>query len=95
MVKDQAFDTLEQTYWRACVVIQAMHDKPWWRVGILNRRPWRNPRKFKEHGHSFVSRLWNYCMTVHDCADPAVGCSCFGSYRFPKIGAISAPNESK
>lgn len=62
-------------------VILAMKHRPWWRVGVLLRRPWRRHGPFA-YGFSF-RELRNWTLIVHDCADPAIGCSCSGSFRFP------------
>lgn len=72
---------MKPSYERACEVIQAMHRKPWWRVSILNRKPWRRHSLFR-YGYT-LRELWNWLTVVHDCKDPAVGCSCSGGYRFP------------
>ncbi len=63
---------------REQAVIQAMHSRPWWRIGIVGRRPWRaswRPRTLRQ--------LWQWLTAAHDCRDPAVGCSCSGGFRFP------------
>jgi len=63
-------------------VIEAIHHKPWWKIGILYRRPWRaswRPRTLRE--------IVSWLLAAHDCADPAVGCSCSGGFRFPTGGA--------
>ncbi len=62
---------------QAC--IEAIHRKPCWRIGILLRRPWRDQ-------HPTLSVI-DWLFRAHDCSDPAVACSCSGSFRFPKIGA--------
>ena len=63
---------------REQAVIQAMHNRPWWRIGILARKPWCaswKPRTLRQ--------LWQWLAAAHDCQDPAVGCSCTGGFRFP------------
>lgn len=65
---------------RSNAVIQAMHDRPWWRTGFLLRRPWRVSSKT---AGSVWYRLRTWFNVTHDCSDPAIGCSCAGSYRFP------------
>lgn len=32
-----------------------------------------------------LRNLVNWIRFAHDCQDPQVGCSCTGSYRFPKV----------
>ena len=75
-------DAIERQLRREQAVIQAMHRKPWWRVGILNRRPWRSTAR-RGGGETLRSWVWGWLTKVHDCADPAIGCSCSGSFRFP------------
>jgi hypothetical protein len=58
-------------------VIEAMHRRPWWRVGVLHRRPWRKRWPSDVHG------LWDWLTKTHDCSDPMVGCSCTDGFRFP------------
>lgn len=67
---------------REQMVIAAMHQKPWYRAGILARRPWRSALR-RQRGESTLAWAWAWLTVVHDCADPAVGCSCSGSFRFP------------
>lgn len=62
---------------REQATIQAMHNRPWWRVSILLRRPWKAKKD------ELKASLWDYLTKVHDCTDPAVGCSCTGDFRFP------------
>lgn len=64
-------------------VIAAMHQKAWYRVGVLARRPWRSALR-RQRGESILAWVWAWLTVAHDCADPAVGCSCSGSFRFPK-----------
>lgn len=45
------------------------------------RRPWRSPFTPRLH---IRGDLWNWLCNAHDCADPSVGCSCHGGYRFPR-----------
>ena len=75
---------LEKQLRREQACIQAMHDRPWWRVGILRRRPWRSTiRRWPKE--SILSHLWAWLFVIHDCQDPAVGCSCSGGFRFPLV----------
>ncbi len=62
---------------RERAAIEAVHALPWWRVGILLRRPWRAR-------DVFACTTWRqWLFEVHDCQDPAVACSCSGGFRFP------------
>lgn len=64
---------------REQAVIEAMHRRPWWRVGILLRRPWRaswRPETLRD--------VWPWLTVAHDCQDPVIGCSCSGGFRFPR-----------
>lgn len=45
---------------------------------FLWRRPWRAP------GHVPLRGFWQWLRNAHDCADPAVGCSCSGGFRYPR-----------
>lgn len=63
---------------REQAVIEAMHRRPWWRLGILHRRPWRA---------SYFTNIWTWLRVAHDCQDPMIGCSCSGSFRFPLEGS--------
>lgn len=80
MIDFKKWIDLEQ-YYRQLDAIEANHALPWWRVGILLRRPWRRepifgiPKSFKY--------LWGWLTLVHDCQDPAIMCSCSGGFRFP------------
>jgi hypothetical protein len=67
---------------REQAVIEAMHRKPFWRVGILHRRPWRSGLK-RSNGESLFSWIRSWLFVIHDCKDPAIGCSCSGGFRFP------------
>lgn len=59
---------------------------------FLWRRPWRSPggvpgliesvRRAKTPGVA-VRNAWGWIAAAHDCADPAVACSCTGGFRFP------------
>jgi hypothetical protein len=69
---------MEEQLRRERAVIAAMHARPLWRVGILLRRPWRSPTRPQT-----IRDLWPWLRFAHDCADPAVGCSCSGGFRFP------------
>lgn len=73
---------LESQLRREQAVIQAIHGRPWWRVGILLRRPWRS--SFRLRDVRSARSLWAWLAVVHDCLDPAVACSCSGSFRFPR-----------
>jgi hypothetical protein len=76
-------DVLEEQLRKEQACIQAMHHRPWWRVGILRRRPWRSPTR-RWPGEPLLGYLWAWLFVKHDCQDPAVGCSCQGGFRFPK-----------
>jgi len=65
---------------QACIA--AIHRRPWWRKGILLRRPWGHRRVPLRS----LRRFWGWLTTTHDCADPAVACSCSGGFRFPHRG---------
>jgi hypothetical protein len=69
---------------REQTVIEAMHRKPFWRVGILHRRPWRSGLK-RLNGESLFSWIRSWMFVIHDCKDPAIGCSCSGGFLFPTI----------
>jgi hypothetical protein len=69
---------------REQAVIEAMRRKPIWRVGILDRRPWRSKLR-KLNGESWFSWAWSWLFAIHDCSDPAIACSCSGGFRFPSI----------
>lgn len=63
-------------------------------LGILWRRPWRSPAR---PGWSRtaplgvnVRNLIGWISAAHDCADPSVGCSCSGGFRFPRPQADDA-----
>lgn len=68
---------------RERTVIAAMHRQR--HLHILRRKPWRSRVKPIE-GSTLrvkISSLWQWLRKAHDCADPAIGCSCSGSFRFP------------
>lgn len=44
------------------------------------RRPWRSPVPVPRPGRG----LWSWLRGAHDCADPSIGCSCTGGFRFPR-----------
>lgn len=72
---------------RLRTALAAVRGRPWWRVGILLRRPWgvcslREAVRggFANRGLLGGLRVGVYWLTwEHDCTDPAVGCSCPGS----------------
>lgn len=68
---------------REQAAVQAMHSVPWWRAGILLRRPWASEAK-RGQRESRLSWAWAWLTVVHDCSDPSVGCSCSGGFRFPR-----------
>lgn len=69
---------------REQAVIEAMHRKPFWRVGILDRKPWRSSlKRFPSEG--WFDWIWSWLFVIHDCKDPAIGCSCSGGFRFPAM----------
>lgn len=68
---------------REQAVIEAMHRKLFWRVGILNRRPWNSSLR-RHPNESLFDWIRSWLFVVHDCKDPAIGCSCSGGFRFPK-----------
>jgi len=47
---------------------------------FLWRRPWRSPSR--PNLRSLRDTL-TWLGKAHDCADPSIGCSCSGGYRFP------------
>lgn len=61
---------------------------------LMWRRPWRAP-----HGPNWRSArdAWQWLRAAHDCADPAVGCSCSGGFRFPADAGLSVarPNVAE
>ena len=76
-----------QTVWdsreRDREVIQAMQrraDRNSLR-GLLWRKPWRSSTRPNLRS---VRDLLQWLRVAHDCADPAVGCSCNGGFRFPR-----------
>jgi hypothetical protein len=72
--------SIEAQLRREQAAIAAIHRRPWWRVGILLRRPWRSalrPVNF--------TGLVAWLRYAHDCQDPAVACSCSGGFRFPLV----------
>ena len=44
----------------------------------------------------WFNALWNaeQALNVHDCQDPAVGCSCSGSVRYPNPSPSDSPSGS-
>lgn len=76
---------LEPQLRREQAAIAAIHAKPWWRIGVLLRRPWRAPASVKNRGacESFLKWISDWFLVIHDCQDPAVACSCSGGFRFP------------
>ena len=67
---------------REQAAIEAIQALPWWRRGILLRRPWRS--SMARSGQSLLSWVCAWLFVIHDCADPAVACSCSGGFRFPR-----------
>lgn len=76
---------------REQAAVAAMHRRPWWRVGVLLRRPWRAPKGPRNSGWR---GLVDWLYASHDCQDPMVGCSCSGGFRFPHIDTKVAPWEA-
>lgn len=70
-------------------VTQAVHNRPWWRVGILLRRPWAvdpvplDTARQQPTWAGGVAYVWSWLTVVHDCSDPSVACSCQGGFLFP------------
>lgn len=67
---------------REQAVIEAMHKRPWWRIGILHRRPW-NSKAHRYPEDNLFTWIQVWLLVIHDCQDPMIGCSCTGSFRFP------------
>lgn len=82
-VARESYNRILEQLRREQAVIDAMHHKPWWRVGIFHRRPWRRHGPFNFGVNRY--ELWSWLTLVHDCADPAIGCSCAGGFRFPPV----------
>lgn len=70
-------------------VTQAVHNRPWWRVGILLRRPWAvdpvplDTARQQPTWAGGVAYVWSWLTVAHDCSDPSVACSCQGGFLFP------------
>jgi hypothetical protein len=82
---------LEQIYWnsleREREVIRSMQKKIY-RSPIRSffwRKPWRAPSRPVWHGNlwRYIGDFFSWIRVAHDCQDPAVGCSCHPSFRFP------------
>lgn len=58
-------------------------------LDLLWRRPWRSSSRPRWRSLPDV-RAW--LAAAHDCADPSVGCSCAGGYRYPagSTGEVSS-----
>jgi len=64
-------------------------------MNIIKRKPWRSKAPIFAGWHKFnpwYINIWinvlapiSWIRAAHDCQDPRVGCSCYGSYRFPKV----------
>lgn len=74
---------MKDAYARAVACIQARHHLPWWRIGVFLRRPWRRRMVWSPSWRWILHDLWAWLFICHDCSDPAVACSCTGSYRHP------------
>jgi hypothetical protein len=62
---------------------------------LLWRRPWRSPSR-PTRGDTLaitIRNYWQWLRMAHDCADPAVGCSCTGGFRFPHPKTREDPNH--
>lgn len=78
---------------RLSQIISAMQRKQdvWWRAwGFFWRKPWRAPGPMlppRGHRHllNVVRSVAGWLRRAHDCQDPAVGCSCYPSFRMPKV----------
>ncbi len=78
--------------------IHAMHYRQyqWLRwipfLEVLWNKPWRSSASLSVAWHSGrtlrakLSNAYGWLRMAHDCADPAVACSCHGGYRFPHRG---------
>jgi len=86
----EIIDILENRRVLDQAVIKAMQDK-------LNSNPikslfWRKPWKSNiclVKGDTFIITIQNlvsFIKYAHDCQDPAIGCSCTDSFRFPRKG---------
>lgn len=51
---------------------------------FLWRRPWRAPSRPNLRSLGDTMR---WLRVAHDCADPSIGCSCSGGFRFPNPSA--------
>ncbi|MFJ8687397.1 hypothetical protein [Micromonospora wenchangensis] len=49
--------------------------------GFLWRRPWRSSARPNLRSLRDVAE---WVRAAHNCADPSIGCSCTGGYRFPR-----------
>jgi hypothetical protein len=58
-------------------------------LDILWRKPWRAPHR--PHG---LRDLLQWLRLAHDCQNPAVGCSCHPSFRFPASATPKSPAGS-
>lgn len=56
-------------------------------LDILWRKPWKSPAPTGwREGTTLPVKLRNvrhWLRYAHDCADPSVGCSCSGGFRYP------------
>lgn len=74
------WDGRERLIW----VVNAMQRKHdvWWRCwGVFWRKPWRASHRPR---WSRPLDVLDWLRKAHDCADPAVGCSCSGGFRYGK-----------
>lgn len=59
---------------------------------FLWRKAWRSKTKSKamrgDNLRITIINLLSWLRYAHDCQDPAIGCSCHGSFRFP-IGGVN------
>ncbi|MBB3041183.1 hypothetical protein [Nocardioides soli] len=84
---------LERVLWdsrnrdRQAILAMQRRQDVWWRGwGILRRKPWRASHGPQIRGRSprvALSNLRRWLRAAHDCQDPAVACTCAGSFRFP------------
>ena len=76
---------------RDAEVIHAMQQRQYrWHGPLLDmlwRKPWKSPTgpswSLNRSLRINASNLLGWLRNAHDCADPSVGCSCQGGFRFP------------
>lgn len=82
---DRARDVVAQWHRDRAAIVAAQHRIARWPLlDVLWRRPWRAPSRPNWRSLADV-RQW--LAAAHDCADPSVGCSCAGSFRYPRNAA--------